>query len=113
MRVNDDNEMSPKEPKSTEDRMLDGRQKKLELEALKIGCSLGDLRLSGPPSGRGVGGGARTSDSRAPADFRAGSLSTLPPRGKNTAEKRMMKSFDNWMARVRGAYLKTGSDGEL
>ncbi|GFO46153.1 hypothetical protein PoB_007265800 [Plakobranchus ocellatus] len=36
----------------------------------------GDLRLSGPLSGQGAGGGART---RVPADLRAGTLSTVPP----------------------------------
>ncbi|GFN98164.1 hypothetical protein PoB_002467000 [Plakobranchus ocellatus] len=38
-----------------------------------------DLRLSGPPSGQGVGGGARDRDRRIPADFRADSLSSVPP----------------------------------
>ncbi|GFO14096.1 hypothetical protein PoB_004060100 [Plakobranchus ocellatus] len=35
----------------------------------------GDLRLPGPPSGQGAGGGARTRDSRVPADLRAVSKS--------------------------------------
>ncbi|GFN74732.1 hypothetical protein PoB_000123800 [Plakobranchus ocellatus] len=39
----------------------------------------GDLRLSGPPSGQGIGGGARTRDRRVPADLRAESLATVPP----------------------------------
>ncbi|GFO11310.1 hypothetical protein PoB_003781500 [Plakobranchus ocellatus] len=39
----------------------------------------GDLRLSGPPSGQGASGGARTCDRRAPADLRADSLATVPP----------------------------------
>ncbi|GFN98701.1 hypothetical protein PoB_002520700 [Plakobranchus ocellatus] len=38
-----------------------------------------DLRLSGPPSGQGAGGGARTRDRRIPADIRADSLATVPP----------------------------------
>ncbi|GFN86133.1 hypothetical protein PoB_001263900 [Plakobranchus ocellatus] len=38
----------------------------------------GDLRLSGPPSGQGTGGGARTYDERVPADLRADSLATVP-----------------------------------
>ncbi|GFO45575.1 hypothetical protein PoB_007208000 [Plakobranchus ocellatus] len=38
----------------------------------------GDLRLSGPPSGQGAGGGARTRDRRVPAEFRADSLVTVP-----------------------------------
>ncbi|GFO12324.1 hypothetical protein PoB_003882900 [Plakobranchus ocellatus] len=36
----------------------------------------GDLRLLGPPSGQGAGGGARTRDKRAPADLREDSLAT-------------------------------------
>ncbi|GFO49580.1 hypothetical protein PoB_007608500 [Plakobranchus ocellatus] len=39
----------------------------------------GDLRLSGPPSGQGASGGARTRDRRVPADPRAHSLATVPP----------------------------------
>ncbi|GFN85246.1 MAM and LDL-receptor class a domain-containing protein 1-like [Plakobranchus ocellatus] len=39
----------------------------------------GDLRLSGPPSGQGAGGGARTRDRRVPADLRADSLATEAP----------------------------------
>ncbi|GFN89541.1 hypothetical protein PoB_001604700 [Plakobranchus ocellatus] len=39
----------------------------------------GDHRLSGPPSGQGAGGGARTCDRRVPADLRADSLATVPP----------------------------------
>ncbi|GFO11909.1 hypothetical protein PoB_003841400 [Plakobranchus ocellatus] len=39
----------------------------------------GDLRLLGPPSGKGVGGGARTRDRRDPADLRTDSLATKPP----------------------------------
>ncbi|GFO34769.1 hypothetical protein PoB_006127400 [Plakobranchus ocellatus] len=38
----------------------------------------GDLRLSGPPSGQGASGGARTRDRRVPADIRADSLATVP-----------------------------------
>ncbi|GFO21646.1 hypothetical protein PoB_004815100 [Plakobranchus ocellatus] len=40
----------------------------------------GDLRLSGPPSGQGAGGGARTCDRRVPADLRAESQATVPPK---------------------------------
>ncbi|GFO37238.1 hypothetical protein PoB_006374300 [Plakobranchus ocellatus] len=36
----------------------------------------GDLKLSGPPSGQGAGGGDRTRDRRVPADLRADSLAT-------------------------------------
>ncbi|GFO26686.1 hypothetical protein PoB_005319100 [Plakobranchus ocellatus] len=39
----------------------------------------GDLRLSGPPSGYGTGGGARTRDRGVPADLRADSLATVLP----------------------------------
>ncbi|GFO35076.1 hypothetical protein PoB_006158100 [Plakobranchus ocellatus] len=39
----------------------------------------GDLRLSGPPSGQGAGGGARTRDRRVSADLRADSLANMPP----------------------------------
>ncbi|GFO44631.1 ribonuclease hi [Plakobranchus ocellatus] len=39
----------------------------------------GDLRLSGPPSGQGAGGGARTRDRMVPADLKADSLATVPP----------------------------------
>ncbi|GFN76575.1 hypothetical protein PoB_000308100 [Plakobranchus ocellatus] len=39
----------------------------------------GDLRLSGPPSGQGAGGGARTRDRKVPADLRADSLATVLP----------------------------------
>ncbi|GFN85483.1 hypothetical protein PoB_001198900 [Plakobranchus ocellatus] len=39
----------------------------------------GDLRLQGPPSGRGADGGARTRDRRVPADLRADSQATVPP----------------------------------
>ncbi|GFO22958.1 hypothetical protein PoB_004946300 [Plakobranchus ocellatus] len=39
----------------------------------------GYLRLSGLPSCQGAGGGARTRDRRVSADFRAGSLFTVPP----------------------------------
>ncbi|GFO13388.1 serine/threonine-protein kinase 32c [Plakobranchus ocellatus] len=37
-------------------------------------------RLSGPPSGQGAGGGARTRDRMVPADLRADSLATVPPK---------------------------------
>ncbi|GFO27111.1 hypothetical protein PoB_005361600 [Plakobranchus ocellatus] len=39
----------------------------------------GDLRLQGPPSGRGADCGARTRDRWIPADLRAESLATKPP----------------------------------
>ncbi|GFN95229.1 hypothetical protein PoB_002173500 [Plakobranchus ocellatus] len=37
---------------------------------LRASPQQGDLRLSGPPSGQGAGGGARTRDRRVPADLR-------------------------------------------
>ncbi|GFN82788.1 amine oxidase [Plakobranchus ocellatus] len=39
----------------------------------------GDPRLSGPPSGQGTSGGARSRDRRVPAVLRADSLSIVPP----------------------------------
>ncbi|GFO29742.1 hypothetical protein PoB_005624700 [Plakobranchus ocellatus] len=39
----------------------------------------GDLRLLGPPSGRGADGEARTLDRRVPADLRSDSQATVPP----------------------------------
>ncbi|GFO35002.1 Pol polyprotein [Plakobranchus ocellatus] len=49
----------------------------------------GDLRLSGPPSGQGAGGGARTRDRMVPADLRADSLATVPP----TPQTSVIKGF--------------------
>ncbi|GFO48967.1 hypothetical protein PoB_007547200 [Plakobranchus ocellatus] len=46
---------------------------------IKLSPQQGDLRLSGPPSGQGDGGGARARDRKVPADFRADSLATVPP----------------------------------
>ncbi|GFN78744.1 F-box only protein 39 [Plakobranchus ocellatus] len=39
----------------------------------------GDLRLSGPPSGQGAGGGAQACDREIPVGLRTDSLSTVPP----------------------------------
>ncbi|GFO19010.1 hypothetical protein PoB_004551500 [Plakobranchus ocellatus] len=39
----------------------------------------GNLRLSGPPSDQGIGGGARTRGRWVPADLRGDSLASLPP----------------------------------
>ncbi|GFN96428.1 hypothetical protein PoB_002293400 [Plakobranchus ocellatus] len=50
-----------------------------EDRAVKASPQQGDLRLSGPPSGQGAGGGARTRDRRVPADLRADSLATVLP----------------------------------
>ncbi|GFO22358.1 hypothetical protein PoB_004886300 [Plakobranchus ocellatus] len=46
----------------------------------------GDLRLSGPPSGKGTGDGARTRDRRVPSDLRADSQATVPPTPRNSHE---------------------------
>ncbi|GFO11475.1 hypothetical protein PoB_003798000 [Plakobranchus ocellatus] len=40
---------------------------------------LGDIRLPGPPSGQGAGGGARTRNRRVHADLRTDSLAIVPP----------------------------------
>ncbi|GFO10317.1 hypothetical protein PoB_003682200 [Plakobranchus ocellatus] len=39
----------------------------------------GDLRLSGPLTGQGTGGGVQTRDRRIPADIRAGAPAIVPP----------------------------------
>ncbi|GFO42510.1 hypothetical protein PoB_006901500 [Plakobranchus ocellatus] len=44
-----------------------------------------DLGLSGPLSGQGAGGGARTPDRWKPTDLRADSLTTVPPPSPSTA----------------------------
>ncbi|GFN74699.1 hypothetical protein PoB_000120500 [Plakobranchus ocellatus] len=44
----------------------------------------GDLRLLGPTSGQGAGGGARTRDRRVPADLRADSLTTVFKKERST-----------------------------
>ncbi|GFO38829.1 run and fyve domain-containing protein 2-like [Plakobranchus ocellatus] len=52
----------------------------------------GDLRLSGPPSGQGACGWARTRDRRIPADLRADSLSTMPPT-PHQLERQLLKDY--------------------
>ncbi|GFN75958.1 hypothetical protein PoB_000246400 [Plakobranchus ocellatus] len=54
----------------------------------------GDLRLSGPPSGQGAGGGARTRDRRVNADLRADSQATVPstPPQTHTAAQQQIHS---------------------
>ncbi|GFN89178.1 hypothetical protein PoB_001568400 [Plakobranchus ocellatus] len=47
----------------------------------------GDLRLLGPLSGQGAGGGARTRVRRVPADLRADSLATVLPTPPNMKGK--------------------------
>ncbi|GFO07383.1 hypothetical protein PoB_003388800 [Plakobranchus ocellatus] len=49
-----------------------------------------DLRLLGPPSGRGADGGARTRDGRVPADLRTDSQATVPP----TSRRKLWKPQD-------------------
>ncbi|GFN74051.1 dimethylaniline monooxygenase [n-oxide-forming] [Plakobranchus ocellatus] len=51
--------------------------------------------LSGPPSGQGAGGGVRTLDRRVPTDFRADSISTMPPTPPAISE-RFMLEFYGW-----------------
>ncbi|GFO11453.1 cyclin-dependent kinase 2 [Plakobranchus ocellatus] len=53
----------------------------------------GDLKLSGPPSGQGADGGARTHDRRVPADLRADLLATVPPTPQRDRVKRLMLGF--------------------
>ncbi|GFO19740.1 craniofacial development protein 2-like [Plakobranchus ocellatus] len=50
----------------------------------------GDLKLTGPPSGQGAGGGARTRDRKVPADLRADSLATVPPTPHRTYDMRFL-----------------------
>ncbi|GFO45852.1 hypothetical protein PoB_007235700 [Plakobranchus ocellatus] len=49
-----------------------------------------DFRLSGPPSGQGVCGGARTRNRRIPVDLRADLPATVPLKRKH-GEKNMLK----------------------
>ncbi|GFO12443.1 hypothetical protein PoB_003894800 [Plakobranchus ocellatus] len=44
-----------------------------------------DLMLSGPSSGQGAGSRARTCDRRVPADLKADSLATVPPKPRQKA----------------------------
>ncbi|GFN82539.1 hypothetical protein PoB_000904500 [Plakobranchus ocellatus] len=50
-----------------------------EVECVEMSPQDDDLRLSGPPSDQGAGGGARTRDIRIPVNLRAGSLCAVPP----------------------------------
>ncbi|GFO40265.1 reverse transcriptase [Plakobranchus ocellatus] len=64
-----------------------------------------DLRLSGPPSSQGAGGGARTRDRSVPADLRADSLATMPPtpplnRTDAEIQKLLLKTQKRWISRV-------------
>ncbi|GFO37148.1 hypothetical protein PoB_006365300 [Plakobranchus ocellatus] len=47
----------------------------------------GDIRLSGPPSGQGAGGGAQTRDRRVPTGLRVDSLATMPSTPPNVREE--------------------------
>ncbi|GFO37359.1 hypothetical protein PoB_006386400 [Plakobranchus ocellatus] len=51
----------------------------LRKRAEKARPQQGDLRLLGPPLGRGADGGARTRDRKVPADLRADLQATVPP----------------------------------
>ncbi|GFO35325.1 hypothetical protein PoB_006183000 [Plakobranchus ocellatus] len=59
----------------------------------------GDLRLSDLPSGQGAGAGVRTRDRMVPADFRAGSLSTGPPKPLDDVDK-SRHGAGRWNVRV-------------
>ncbi|GFN95820.1 hypothetical protein PoB_002232600 [Plakobranchus ocellatus] len=71
-------------PPSTEDGTATGkaaiRQDLLQVQASRVSSVMTmEKWLSGPPSGQGAGGGARSSDRMVPADLRADSLATVPP----------------------------------
>ncbi|GFN81463.1 hypothetical protein PoB_000796900 [Plakobranchus ocellatus] len=51
-----------------------------------------DLRHSGPPSGQGAGGAARTRDRRVPADIRTDSPATVPPPEKGSPSREIAGS---------------------
>ncbi|GFO21083.1 hypothetical protein PoB_004758800 [Plakobranchus ocellatus] len=81
-------------------------------------------RLSGPPSGQGAGGGARTRNRRVPADLKAHSLATLPStprfRSLNTSHlpsprlwdsESALKSAEALLSRVRAPPLAPWPDG--
>ncbi|GFO19174.1 hypothetical protein PoB_004567900 [Plakobranchus ocellatus] len=63
---------------SREDNLYKDKLYKIRTRGLGSTASLqeGDLRLPGPPTGQGAGGGARTRDKRAPADIGADSLTS-------------------------------------
>ncbi|GFN79592.1 hypothetical protein PoB_000609800 [Plakobranchus ocellatus] len=52
-----------------------------------IACPQGVLRLSGPSSGQGAGGEARTRDRRVPADLRGDSLAIVLPTLREVKKK--------------------------
>ncbi|GFO11836.1 hypothetical protein PoB_003834100 [Plakobranchus ocellatus] len=54
----------------------------------------GDLRLSGPPSGRGLRGGALTRNRSVLADLRADSLTTVPPTSLDRNEDASLQEGD-------------------
>ncbi|GFO45447.1 hypothetical protein PoB_007195200 [Plakobranchus ocellatus] len=56
-----------------------------EFEFSQVEC---DPKLSGPPSGQGAGGGARTCDRRVPVELRADLLATVQPTLQMRREKR-------------------------
>ncbi|GFO22383.1 hypothetical protein PoB_004888800 [Plakobranchus ocellatus] len=59
--------------------MWEGDEKEDYRRACIVSPQQGDLRLSGPPSGQGAGGGAQTRDKGVSADLRAASVATVPP----------------------------------
>ncbi|GFO21583.1 hypothetical protein PoB_004808800 [Plakobranchus ocellatus] len=63
----------------------------------------GDLRLSGPPTGQGAGGGARTHIRMIPTDLKASDLSTVPP---------MPTVFQEWLE-IRQEVKEWGKEREV
>ncbi|GFO03392.1 hypothetical protein PoB_002989700 [Plakobranchus ocellatus] len=77
----------------------------------RVGCMYiacpqhGDLRLSDPPLGQDISGGARTRNRRVPAELRADSLSTVPPTPP-TLETKGRDIFDlSEKAKDKGCHL--------
>ncbi|GFO47000.1 hypothetical protein PoB_007350500 [Plakobranchus ocellatus] len=66
-------------PKEQEHGVAEGTAMRNALRYRLTSPQQGDLRFSGPPSGQGAGGGARTRNRRVPSDLRADSLATVPP----------------------------------
>ncbi|GFO23367.1 hypothetical protein PoB_004987200 [Plakobranchus ocellatus] len=62
-------------------------KRRLVFDPATNGPQQSDLRPSGPPSGHGASGGARTYDRRVPADLRADSLANAPPTPPNLGTK--------------------------
>ncbi|GFN89238.1 hypothetical protein PoB_001574400 [Plakobranchus ocellatus] len=86
--------------------------KRLRLAGAQVSPQQGDLRLSGPPSGQGAGGEARTCDRRVPADLRADSLATMPPTPLNNLleieEICTRKGSQSYMKSTMREFFETG-----